>query len=98
MNPCVPMAEAHTVSTNDEFIARWSRLSGSRDVQLFGLLHNDLCIVPLFIQPRVQLQIKLTKARPKFYLMNKTSYRKTTFKFLDAYLMVRPMQPKPLIL
>jgi len=30
--------------------------------------------------------------------MNKTADTKTTFKFLDAYLMVRRVQPNPLIL
>jgi len=92
------MAETHTSSTNDGFIARWSRLSGSRDVQIFGRLHTDLCNVPLFLLPRVQQHIKLAKARPSFYLMNKTADSKTTFKFLDAYLMVRRVQPNPLIL
>jgi len=55
------MAHAHTVSTNDEIMARWSRLRDSRDVHLFGCLHTDLCNVPLFMLHRVQLQIKLTK-------------------------------------
>ena len=92
MNPCDPMAETHTVSTNDGFIARWSRLSGSRDVQLFGRLHTDFCNVPLFMLPGVQLQIRLAKALPSFYLMNKTADSKTTFKFLVTYLMVRRVQ------
>ena len=96
-NPCDPMAETHTSATSDGFIARWSRLSGSRDVQLFGRLHTDVCNVPLFLLPRVQLQIKLTKARPSFYLMDNTADAKTTFNFLDAYLIVRRVQPKPLI-
>ena len=51
MNPSVPMAETRTAATNEGFIARWSKLSGSRDVQLFGRLHT----VPLFLLPRVQL-------------------------------------------
>jgi hypothetical protein len=71
MQPRDPTAETHTSAINNGFIARWSRLSGSRDVQLLGRLHTDLCNVPLFLLPRVPLQIKLTKARPSFYLMNK---------------------------
>ena len=70
MQPCDPTAEMHTYTNNDGFIARWSKLSVSRDVQLFGRLHTDLCNLPLFLLPRVPLQIKLTKARPSFYLMN----------------------------
>ena len=70
MLPSDPTAETHTSATNDGFIARWSRLSGRRDVQLLGRLHTALCNVPLFLLPRVPLQIKLTKARPNFYVMN----------------------------
>jgi hypothetical protein len=40
----------------------------------------------------------LTKARPTFYLMNKSADTKTTFKFLDAYLLVRRVQPNHVIL
>jgi len=97
MNSCDPMAETHTSATNDGFIALWSRLSGIRDVQFFGRLHTDLCNVPLFLLPKVQLQMKMTKVRPSFYMMNKYADTKTTFKFLDAYLMVS-VQPNPLIL
>jgi len=41
------MAETHTSATNDGFIARWSRLSGSRDAQLFGRLIL-ICVMPLY--------------------------------------------------
>jgi len=78
MNPCDPMADTHTASKNEVFIARWSRLSASRDVQLFGRLHTDSCKVPLFMLPGVKLQIKLTKARPRFYLMKKADDSKNT--------------------
>ena len=98
MNQCDPMTETHIASTNDKFIARLSRLSGSRDVQLFGRLHTGLCNEPLFMLPGMQLQIKLTKARPDFYQINITADSKTTFKFLDAYLIFRRVQPNPLIL
>ena len=91
------MAEKYKPSTNDRFIARRSRLSGSRDVQLFERLHTDLCNLLLCMLPEVELQIKLIKARPSFYLINKTGESKVTFKFLDAYLMIRRVQPNPLI-
>ena len=93
MNPCEHMAETHISATNGGFTARWARAICSRDVQLLGRLHTDLCNFPLFLMPRVQLQIKLTNARPSFYLINKTADSKPTFKFLDAYLMVRRVQP-----
>jgi len=47
------LLQRRTSATNDGFIARWSRLSGSRDVQLFGCLRTDLCNVPLLLQPKV---------------------------------------------
>jgi hypothetical protein len=79
MNPCDPMAETYTASTNDGIVARWSRLSGSRDVQLLRRLRTDFCNVPIFMLPDVKLQIKLTKTRPSFHLINKTSDLNTSF-------------------
>ena len=43
----------------------------SKVVQLYGRIHNDICNVPLYLIPGVQLQIRLTKAKSSFYLMNK---------------------------
>ena len=98
MQPSDPTAETHTSATNDGFVARWYMLRGSRDVQLLGRLYTDLCNDPLFLLPRIHLQIKLTKARPCCYLMNKSADTRNTSKFLDAYLMVRRVQPNPAIL
>jgi len=98
MQPSDPTAETHTSATNDGYIARWSRLNDSRDVQILGRLHTDLCNVPLFLLPRVSLLIKLTKARPNFYMMNKSTDTITTFKFLDDYLLVGRVQPNPIIM
>ena len=41
---------------------------------------------------------RIDKARPNFYVMNKTADWKTTFKFLGANLMVRRVQPNTVIL
>jgi hypothetical protein len=98
MQPSVATAGTHTSATNNGFIARWPRRSDSRDVQLLGRLHTDMCNVPLFLLQRVPLQIKLTKARPSFYPMNKSADTNTNFKFLDAYLLVIRVQPNPVIL
>jgi len=51
MQPSDPTAETHTSATNNGFIARSSRLRGSRDVQLVGRLHTDLRNVPLLLLP-----------------------------------------------
>jgi len=97
MQPCEPTAETHTATTNEVFIARWTRLSGSRDVELFVRLQSVLSNLPLFMLPGVKLQIKLTKARPSYYPLNKTADSKTIFKLLDAYLLVRRLHPNPAI-
>jgi len=83
MQPTDSSAEDLTTA-NRGFITRWHRLSASREVQLFGLLHSDICNVPLYLLPGVRLQVRLTKTRPSFYLINKSVDSKTIFKFLDA--------------
>jgi hypothetical protein len=44
------------------------------------------------------MQIKLTKAKPSFYLMNKDAETKTVFKFLDAQLLVNRVRRSPSLL
>jgi hypothetical protein len=73
MRPCGPLVEIHTATTNEGFIARWPRLTGNRDFQLFGLLHTDLCNVPFFLLPGLRLHIKLTKALPSYYRISETA-------------------------
>ena len=65
-------AENLTATANRGFLTRWKRFSTSREVQLFGRLHSDICNVPLVLLPVLRLQIILPKARPSFYLMNKS--------------------------
>jgi len=48
--------------------------------------------------PVVKLQMKLTKARPTFNLINITADSKTIFNFFNAYLLVKRVHPKPAIL
>jgi len=60
-----------TAVTKRRFITRWDKLSASKDLQLFGRLHSDLFNVPLVLLMGVSLQIRLTKARPSFYMMSK---------------------------
>ena len=43
------------------------------------------------------MQIRLTKAKEDFYLMNANADTKATFKFLDAELIVRRIRPSPII-
>ena len=98
IQPVDPSAENVTAMTNKGFILRWNRISASREIQLFDRLHSDIFNVPLYLLPGVWLQIRLTKARPNFYLMNKSVDSKTVFNFLDAQLLVWRVRPNPAIL
>jgi len=77
MLPCHPSAATMTM-TNPGFITRWDKLTASKEMQIFGRFHSDLFNVPLVLLPGVSLQIRLTKARPSFYMMSKSADSKTT--------------------
>jgi len=93
MFPCDPTTATVTAMTNRGLITGWDKHSASKELQLFGRLHSDLYNVPLVLLPGVSLQIGLTKARPSFYMMSMEAASKTTFKFLDAQLLVKRVKP-----
>ena len=97
MLTCDPTA-TYTDTTNKGFIARWIKIKQRKEVQFYGRLHSYLCKVPLYLLPGIRLQIKLTKARPSFYLINETADSKTIFRFLDAQLIVKSIKPHHMIL
>jgi hypothetical protein len=84
--------------TNKGFLARWNRQKQSKEIQMIGRIHRDICNVPIYLIPGVRLQIKFAKAKPSFFLMNKDKKSTTTFKFLDAQLLVRRVKANPAIL
>jgi len=89
MMPCDPTIATVTATSNQGFITCLDKLSASKEMQLFGRLHCDLFNVPLVLLPGVSLQIKLTKARPAFYMMSKEADSKTNLLFLNAHLLVK---------
>jgi len=93
--PCDPTAAE---SKNKGFITRWNRIKQSKEVELYGRIHSDICNVGRNLITGVQLQIKFSKARPSFYLMNKDAESKTVFKYIDAYLLVNRVKPNPKVL
>ena len=93
--PCDPSAE--TIK-NMGFYTRWKRVNKSKEIQLCGRLHSDICNVPRYLPPGVRIHIRLTKAKPGFYLMNKDPEAKVVFKFLDAQLLVNRVRSSPSIL
>jgi hypothetical protein len=82
-------------ATDVGFITRWNKIKQSKEIQLYGRLHSDICNVSKFLLPGANLHIKLTKDRSSFYLMIVTADSKTTFKFLDAKLFVKRIRPHP---
>jgi len=64
---------------------------------LSGRIHNDICNVPLYPFPGFRLQIKLTKAKSIFYLIERNAESKMVFKFLDAQDFVNLVKPSPLL-
>ena len=93
--PCDPSAES---IKNVGFYTRWKRVNKSQEIQIYGRLHSDICNVPRFLPPGVRIQIRLTKAKSSFYLMNKDPESKVVFKFLDAQLLVNLVRSSPSIL
>jgi hypothetical protein len=83
---------------NKGFITRWNRMKQSKEIQMIGRIHRDICNVPIYLIPGVRLQIKFTKAKPSFFFMKKDDKSTTTFKFLDARLLVRRVRANPAIL
>jgi len=67
-----PSTENLTVTANQGFLTRWKPHKASREMHILGRFHSDICNVTLYLLPGVRLQIRLNKARPSFYLMNKS--------------------------
>jgi hypothetical protein len=94
MLPCDSTAAA-TAATNSGFKAKWDRLKKSKAIELYGRIHSDICNVSQYLAPGVGLQIRFTKANQDIFLMTKDTASKTTFKFLEAKLLVNRIRPSP---
>jgi hypothetical protein len=89
---CDP-TEAQDKNTNKGFIDRWDRLKQSKEIELYGRIHSDLCNIPKHLLSGVQIQFKLTKSKPSFYVLAKDATVKAKFKFIDAQLRVNRIKP-----
>jgi len=98
MLPSNPTSATVTAVTNGISSVAGINLTPVIELQLFGRLHSDLFNVPLVLLPDVSLQIRLKKARPSFYMMSKKADSNTTFKFLDAQLLVKRVKPETVTL
>jgi hypothetical protein len=84
--PTDPLATNPAAHTNVGFTVRWDMVKHSKILHLYCRLHPDICNVPRYLLPGIRIQIKLTKAKPAFYLMKIDAASTTQFKFLDAKL------------
>jgi hypothetical protein len=90
-----PYDPTKALSRNNVFIARWTLVKQSEEVQLLGRLHSDIChVIPCLI-PDVKLQIKLTKGKRALYLMNTKADSTTKFQLLEAYLILNRIWQNP---
>jgi len=67
----------------------------SKELQMFGRLHSDICNVVPYLLPSVKLQMKLTKGKTLFYLMSRKADFTTKFQFLESYLIINRIRPNP---
>ena len=65
---------------------------------MYGRLHADICNVPQLLINGVKMQIKLTKAKPEFYLLSTKKDAKVYFKVLEALLIVKRIKPSPSVM
>jgi len=65
---------------------------------MYGRIHSDICNVPLYLLSGVKIQIKFTKAKQAFFLINNKANSKVNFLFQEARLYVKRISPNSTIL
>ena len=94
LDVCDPTA-AVTTATNTCFLARCDRLNQSKEIEMVGRLHADICSVSTHLLPGVRMQIKLTKAKRDIYVHSKDADSKTVFKILETQILVKRVRSNP---
>ncbi|KAG8228390.1 hypothetical protein J437_LFUL003861 [Ladona fulva] len=84
-------------STNVGFTMRRNNFANSKIVQLVGKLHGDIFSQSQYLLTGANLSIKLSLAKPSFYIMEEDA-KDSTLKTLDATLHVRHFDINPSIL
>ena len=84
--------------SNTGFCARWNHVIKGQEVQIYGRFHENICNVLQLLITVVKIQIKLTKAKPAFYLLFSKENGKVYFKILEALLYVKRVKPSSSIL
>jgi hypothetical protein len=93
----LPDDPTHSDAKNTGFVEKRNRQKQSKEIEMYGRIHGDICNVPKFLLPDIKLHIKFAKAKPNFYLMNHAADSKTVFKFFDAKLFFKRIRPNPMI-
>jgi hypothetical protein len=65
--PCDPI---QAISKNSGFVVRWKRWMQSKEFQMIGRIHADLFNLRRLLIPGVKINVRLTKAKDGFHLMN----------------------------
>jgi hypothetical protein len=78
--PCDTTTD-ETATTNKGFVRRWELQKKSKVIEMVGRLHSDIRNVATHLLPGVRVHIKLIKAKPEFYLMNKEKIQKSPLDF-----------------
>jgi hypothetical protein len=89
------LTDTNMDTINKGFIRRWNLQNQRKLIQMVGLVHSDICNVAKHLLPGFRVQVKMTKSRREFYLMNKDDSSKVVFKFQDAKLFVKRVKPNP---
>jgi hypothetical protein len=94
MVACDP-TDTYTDTTKKGFMKRWNLQKQSKVIQMVGRVHSDIRNVATHLLQGIRVQVKMTKGRREFYLMNKDADSEVVFMFLDAQLLVKCLKPNP---
>lgn len=75
-------------TNNKDIINRCDRIKQSKEFELYGQIHSEICNIGQHLLPVLQMPIKLTKAWSRFHLLKKDAESKMVYKFLDAQIKV----------
>ena len=82
-----------TETTNSGFVTRWQKMKKSQTNEMYGRIHSDICNVPLYLLNGIKIQIKLTKTKQAFFLLDNKADAKVKFVYKEARFHVKRIRP-----
>jgi hypothetical protein len=70
---CDP-TDTSAATSNKGWVRRWNLQNQSKEIEMIGRLHTDICNAQTLIIPGVTGNVRLTKGRREFYLMAKRGF------------------------